>query len=378
MTTNADAFERAWGSRVRGAGVEADPGIGALVAVAEGLRSFQEAVQAPDADRAWARLSEALGTEFAPVDRTVVPMRPRAPRRRLVLRLAAAAVAVFAAVATISLRATPGSFLYPLRTGLEKTALLLAPHNGALHLNVAEARLGDLVHALQDGPASAAPGLARDLVSQRSAAIHDGESVQELDTDIASEVPPALAGVDADTAAQVRAILGSLLPAAPAATGPPAPSGPPSEGSGGPGSDGSNGGSGSGEGSSGSGSGDSGSGDGGSGTGDGGSGSGSGDGGSGTGDGGSGSGDGGSGGGSGDTGSGGSGSGDGGSGTGDGGSGPGSGDTGSGGSGSGTGDGGSGSGSGSSDGGSGSDSGSGGTTGGDGGSGGTSGGGSDG
>jgi hypothetical protein len=212
MATSAEDFERAWGSHVRGGADPARPELRELVAVAEGLRSFQAAVQAPPADPAWARLSEAVDREMGVTGDVVVPLRRRAPRRRLALRVAAAAVAVFALLATVSLRATPGSFLYPLRTGLEKTALLLAPDDGSLHLHVAEARLGDLVHALRDGPQAAAPGLARALVAQRSAAKAHGASVVALDADVRSEVPPALDGVSAGIAGQVRAILGGLLP----------------------------------------------------------------------------------------------------------------------------------------------------------------------
>ena len=354
MTTNADAFERAWGSHVQGVDSRVDPELGALVAVAEGLRSFRTAVQAPPADAAWARLSEELGRELVPLDSVVVPLRRRGPRRRMVFRVAAAAVAMFAAIAMVSLRATPGSFLYPLRTGLEETALLLAPEDGALHLHVAEARLGDLVHSLRDGPQSAAPGLARALMAQRAAATAHGESVSGLDDDVRAQVPPALSGVAFPVVQQVRAILGDLLP--PVAASGDIGSGPTAGGTdGGGGHDGS----GSNEGPGGSsGGGGSESGDGGSGSGD--SGTGSGDTGTGSGDGG-GSSDGGDSGGSQGTG----GSGDGGSGsgsdsgTGDGGSGS-SGDAGSG---SGSGSGSDGSGSGSDGGGSGS-SGDGGTGGG--------------
>lgn len=212
MATRAEDFERAWGSHVRGGGEPRSADLRELVAVAEGLRSFQTAVQAPSADPAWERLSEAIGDEAGVSSDVVVRLRPRKPRRRMVLRVAAAAVAVFAALATASLRATPGSFLYPLRTGLEKTALLLAPNDGSLHLHVAEARLGDLVLALRDGPQSAAPGLAEALVDQRSAAIAHGASVTTLDADIRSEVPPALSAAPPDIAQRVRAILGLPVP----------------------------------------------------------------------------------------------------------------------------------------------------------------------
>jgi hypothetical protein len=212
MATSAEDFERAWGSHVRGGAEPVRSELRELVAVAEGLRSFQTAVQAPPADHAWARLSEEIDRQAGASGAVVVPLRRKPPRRRLVLRLAAAAVAVFALLATVSLRATPGSFLYPLRTGLEKTALLVAPHDGSLHLHVAEARLGDLVHALRDGPQAAAPGLARSLTSERSAARAHGASVAQLDAEIGSEMPPALAEAPAGIARQVRTILGSLLP----------------------------------------------------------------------------------------------------------------------------------------------------------------------
>jgi hypothetical protein len=211
MATSAEDFERAWGSYVRGGAEPARPELRELVAVGEGLRSFQMAVHPPSADLAWARLSEGIDHEVGVTGAVVVPLR-RMPRRRLVLRLGTAAVAVFALLATVSLRATPGSFLYPLRTGLEETALLIAPNNGPLHLHVAEARLGDLVHALRDGPQAAAPGLARALVAQRSAAKAHGASVVALDADVRSEVPPGLAVAPAGIAGQVRTILGGLLP----------------------------------------------------------------------------------------------------------------------------------------------------------------------
>jgi uncharacterized membrane protein YgcG len=289
-----------------------------LLVVADRLRSLQETVQAPSAERAWARLSEELALPHVPMDAArsgvVVPLeRRRVLRRRLVLRLGAAAVAAFAAIAMVSLRATPGSFLYPLRTGLEETALLVAPHDGSLRLHIAEARLGDLVHVLTDGPQSAAPGLARALVSDREAAVRAGESVAGLDAAVRADVPPALALAAPDIARQVESILGALLPSPPVH----ALTAGPGENPGGPSTDST-------DGSSGRGSPDAGSGDGGAASGggasggSGGSGSGdtTGDGGSGSGDGGSGSSGGGSGGsGSGDT------TGDGGSGSGDGGSG---------------------------------------------------------
>jgi uncharacterized membrane protein YgcG len=208
MATSAEDFERAWGSHVRGGAEPPSADLRELVAVAEGLRSFQTAVQAPAAESAWDRLSEAIGGEAGVSSGVVVALRPRKPRRRMMLRVAIAAVAVFTALATASLRATPGSFLYPLRTGLEKTALLLAPGDGSLHLHVAQARLDDLVLALRDGPQSEAPGLAEALMDQRSEALAHGASVTTLDADIHSEVPPALTSAPPDIAQQVRAILG--------------------------------------------------------------------------------------------------------------------------------------------------------------------------
>src|SRR5919198_1134834 len=161
-----------------------------------------------DSTEAWASLAPRLHeTVHRP---PLAP--PRLRRRSLALRVAAAAAAAFMGVAFASLRATPGSTLYPLRTSLEHTALLLSPDDGDLHLRIANARLGDLLHALRDGPISDAPALARGLIEQRAAAKGSGEDVVELDKQIASTVPRALAGAPRGVALQVRAALGALLP----------------------------------------------------------------------------------------------------------------------------------------------------------------------
>src|SRR5207248_11023437 len=102
------------------------------------------------------------------------------------------------------------SLLYPLRPGLERTALLLSPDDGSLHLRIAEARLGDLVHALRHGPQADAPGLAAALATQRSAAKKSGQDVRALDVAIRSDVPTALVGVPIVVVKEVERALPGL------------------------------------------------------------------------------------------------------------------------------------------------------------------------
>ena len=110
MKPRAEDFEVAWARDARGEGPSTHhPAMAGLVAVARGLGSLQQAVQTPSLDGAWARLSAELDGQVVPARGRLGPVRPprtrRMPRRRLVLQLAAAAVAVFAVLATVSLRA---------------------------------------------------------------------------------------------------------------------------------------------------------------------------------------------------------------------------------------------------------------------------------
>jgi hypothetical protein len=224
-------FELAWAARERGGETAASADVAALLAVADALVALGAEAEPAAVERAWARLAEEL-------DGTLVPLEQRArarelgsrrPGRGALVRAIAVAAALFAGIASVSLRAHPGSFLYPLRTGLEQTALFF---DGSLHLRIANARLGDLVVTLEDGPQGAAPSLAESLVAERRAAIADGQDVSSLDRDIGTEVPPALAHASAAIASEVEDVLGTLLPPetpAPSATTSPAPSTGPSE-----------------------------------------------------------------------------------------------------------------------------------------------------
>ncbi len=181
-------------------------------AIALAVWDLGEAVEAPDAEATWAALEARLREEPAGsnVRRLEPPRRPDVGQR--VARYLVAAAAVVVALATISMRAMPGSPLYPLRRGLEQTALAFSSNDGALHARLASARLGDLLDALENGPARDSSGLAAALVEERAQMLAFGFDVGSLDERIAGEVPPALAGVPDAISAEVRAILGSLLP----------------------------------------------------------------------------------------------------------------------------------------------------------------------
>src|SRR5437764_1661058 len=152
----AETFERAWTAREWGAlPIAPSTDVAELILAAKGIGSLGQVPESPSTARAWARLAPEL-------DRSVVPLRrgvgvtavrkalgtPRRHGRRAVLRWAAVAAALLTTIAMVSLHAEPGSTLYPLRTSLEQTALFVSPDDGAIHLRIAEARLGDLLHSL--------------------------------------------------------------------------------------------------------------------------------------------------------------------------------------------------------------------------------------
>jgi len=222
-------FERAWADVTAGATPDDAARRHALpareredLAAAAVLRRMALAGPALDLDAEWEALERLLASTpgrtavRAPVRASNVTRIERAaPRRRLGRALARSLLAVAAAAAvlgSLSLRSMPGSPLYQLRRGLERTALVLSPNDGRLHAGLAAARLGDLVHALTDGPADDAPALAQDLVRERSAAVDAGVDVSALDGAVAAEVPPALSRVPSTIALEVRTILGGLLP----------------------------------------------------------------------------------------------------------------------------------------------------------------------
>jgi hypothetical protein len=234
--SRVETFERIWraveeaNSVPNSVAARSAPGgrTAAALKTAGALRAAAAKLPAPDLETAWRGLTPRLtpqpqpglvSTSAGPQDARVYSFgaaaRSAARRRshlRTSLRVAAAAAAVIVAVATVSLHAGPGSRLYPLRLTVERAALALSPNDAGLQLRVARARLGDLVSVLEDGPADLAPDVARALVLDRQKADSAGADVSVLDRDIASQVPPALARVDAGIAGQVRSILGDLLP----------------------------------------------------------------------------------------------------------------------------------------------------------------------
>lgn len=226
----ARAFEHYWAEFERPGRPAAEslppaPDLAGAVATATALHEYGQALPAMDLDTAWESLTALLEMEVMPDG---VPARPNAaepplaeagpnvillrPRLRWTVRVAAAAVAAMLALATVSLRAGPGSALYPVRLTVERAALAISPRDGDIHLRVAEARLGDLLDALRRGPFQAAPGLARSLVVNRASAGRAGADLSDLDLRIALEVPPALRAASSAIAASVRTILGDLLP----------------------------------------------------------------------------------------------------------------------------------------------------------------------
>src|SRR5438309_1836072 len=175
MRVEARRFERAWAAHEQvGKAATPDPATLELVGLAEGLGALAAASEAAPVERAWARLAEEIDRPLLPLGRPAgtIVLKPRRPHRRAFVRTIAAAAALFAAVASMSLRAHPGSFLYPLRTGLEQTAVFF---DGSLHLRIANARLGDLVEVLRNGPEAQAPSLSGKLVAERAAAKGSGQ-----------------------------------------------------------------------------------------------------------------------------------------------------------------------------------------------------------
>jgi hypothetical protein len=223
----AETFERAWTAQEHGAlPIATEAHVAELVALAMGLGSLADPPQTPSTAPAWARLSTELDRSVVPLRRgvTVSPVRSygayRLHRRGTVLRWVSTAAALFIAFAMVALHAEPGSTLYPLRTSLEQTALFVSPDDGAIHLRIAEARLGDLLHALRQGPQSDAPSLARALVAQRHAAAASGQNVSTLDVQIQTQVPPALP----DTPLAIARLVVSILQLDVILPSPPAPS----------------------------------------------------------------------------------------------------------------------------------------------------------
>jgi hypothetical protein len=225
----AKAFERYWSECERPLrpveeALPACPEIAGPVATASALRRYAEAIPTMDLDSAWEGVAARLETIPSPESSSPEAAQPdgrvRAgstvtllrPRPRWTVRAAFVAVAAMVALCTVSLRASPGSALYPVRRTVERAALALSPRDGAIHLRVATARLDDLLASLREGPVQAAPGLARSLVVNRAAAGRAGADLGDLDLRIALEVPDALEAAHPSIASLVRTILGDLLP----------------------------------------------------------------------------------------------------------------------------------------------------------------------
>jgi hypothetical protein len=241
----AVAFESYWSEyerplRPAEEALPAAPEVAGAVAMASVLRSYAEALPSMDLDSAWEGLVARMESIPSPETDTSLESAPRKgpiragdavtllrPRPRWRVRAAFAAVAALVAICTVSLRASPGSALYPVRRTVERAALALSPRDGGIHLRVATARLGDLLASLREGPVQAAPGLARSLVISRAAAGRAGADLGDLDLRIALEVPPALTAVPHSIASRVQTILGDLLPPEQSsAQGPPSIPGP--------------------------------------------------------------------------------------------------------------------------------------------------------
>lgn len=242
-------FERFWSELERPGRPSAEvlpppPELAGAVATATALRQYGQAIPAQDLDVAWndlvARLDLAAAPSSVPASSSPPGWRGPAraasvtllrPRIHWGARIAVAAVAAMVAIAMVSLRANPGSALYPMRLTVERAALALSPKDRSIHLGIATARLDDLLVSLRTGPVRAAPGLARSLVVNRSAAGRAGADLRDLDVRITQEVPPALRGTPSSIASSVRMVLGDLLPAE---EPPPAQGGSPSPVPGGP------------------------------------------------------------------------------------------------------------------------------------------------
>ncbi len=218
MRTQVERFEVAW-SRVQ-AGVPVSealpPGasetMATELAIAAALEASGGSMTREGADRTWDKIAARLSD----LPRTL-KVRPK-PRPHWALRAVAAAAAGIIALASLSLGARPGSFLYPVKRSMEATALLVLPTDQGLRLYVANQRLGDLVSTLTSGPVDQAPDLARALVKAREAAISAGASKIELatlDSAIAREIPGPLAKAPVGIASEVRVALGTLLPPLP-------------------------------------------------------------------------------------------------------------------------------------------------------------------
>ena len=215
-------FERCWAEMAAGASLSEiaarEPSMPVHVeeelSVAAAIGELARTIEIPDAETEWMVLSSRLGDETAPA-----PVRRLKQRRRMVARYLVAATVGFVALGAVSAQALPGSPLYSFRRGLERTAVFLSPNDGSLHLRLADARLTDLLDVLRDGPVAQAPALAQALVSERRAAIAWGTDARELDERVAAEVPAALSNASPSLAAQVRAVLGSLLPPATSSQG---------------------------------------------------------------------------------------------------------------------------------------------------------------
>jgi hypothetical protein len=242
MSAQAEMLERAW-SRLAGAGEAGNRAslegalreptarpVAAELRMAAGLRGAMTALPTPDVDVEWARLVHQLE---APTP-AVVEAKARRPKRWA--RIAVTAAVAGGTLAGLSMRAAgaaPGSLLYPFRKVIEKAVLLVSPGDARVHLEIARARLDDLVGALDHREFRLTPGLGRDLVDARRAAVRSGADVTALDREIAARVPKALANAPAPTANAVRGILGSLLPppsAIPLPGAPPQTEGSPSTG----------------------------------------------------------------------------------------------------------------------------------------------------
>jgi hypothetical protein len=236
MSGQAEILERTWrrlagpvetGDRGSVEGVLKEPAAMAVVGelrMAAGLRGAMAAVRTPDVDVEWARLVRHLEAPATPVLSVTAVRGLRRPRQWARIAVTAAvAGGTLAGLSMSAAGAAPGSVLYPFRKVIEKAALLVSPRDAGVRLEIAEARLDDLVGALDHREFRLAPRLGRDLVEARRAAQRSGADVSGLDREIAVRIPRALASAPAATADSVRGILGSLLPPASSIRAPGAP-----------------------------------------------------------------------------------------------------------------------------------------------------------
>jgi hypothetical protein len=187
------------------------PELAAELEMARALRALGGSIEAPAAVGAWGSLQSRI-------DQTIQGggsvRRLHRPKPTSVARATLAVAAAFALLVAASLHAEPSSPLYGLRRGAEQMALALSPSDATLHLRLAGARLGDLVHTLSVGDYPRTAAAADSLASERDTALAGGADVTNLDALIRSEVPPALVGAPAEAVRAVDEALAGVLPKA--------------------------------------------------------------------------------------------------------------------------------------------------------------------